>query len=596
MGRLPREREEEGSKGAAEREEGPSLDAVDMDDYEHVVDYDELTRLLGEPIDMGLDSLRQGRGDTQVAFAAPVADPLMSLSWILDGMGGDIDEKEDSLAARSLDRSVDDMFAFSPRFDLLPPSPSADVPSRSSAKDFDLDELRAFVNLPGDMERGQLVEAALASNRKMQEEMKSVIDILDEQLRANSRSLQQLKKIQDEARLHEQEETVEPGTARSDPYAAILNDPDAGLDEEQRKRYIELQERWRLRSMKPVKWTRKERRELARGVRQENQKLLLEQAMERNHRAITDLHTELERIKGIPEKELELNTQGIDFSWIAREFCPRRSPLECKLQWCNVDRPGLSLNKKWTPLELSQLKDLGGKLIGQDPDMDMGWDGVAARIGTNRPGFECAAEFQRRYHPHGSRGKWSEQEDAALRTAVQKYGDDNWARVATAIPGRSSYQCIHRWRKALAPHIKRGKWTPAEDKALIRAVQMHGVGAWQKTAGDVPGRTDVQCRERWTNVLDPEIKRGKFTAAEDDLLQRAVAEEGEGKWAAVAAAIPGRTDNQCWRRWKRLKLIKARQGQADVLDEDQDRDQDQDEIESGMEQGRARTKQKRRIK
>ena len=68
----------------------------------------------------------------------------------------------------------------------------------------------------------------------------------------------------------------------------------------------------------------------------------------------------------------------------------------------------------------------------------------------------------------------------------------------------------------------------------------------------VHGRTDAQCREKWTNVLDPDVRRAPWSPADDAALEAAVAAHGVGAWSKVAARVAGRTDNQCWRRWAEL--------------------------------------------
>jgi hypothetical protein len=47
---------------------------------------------------------------------------------------------------------------------------------------------------------------------------------------------------------------------------------------------------------------------------------------------------------------------------------------------------------------------------------------------------------------------------------------------------------------------------------------------WLEVAKRVDGRTAKQCRERWQNHLNPDLKMGPFTAAEDLLLETAVRE------------------------------------------------------------------------
>ena len=46
----------------------------------------------------------------------------------------------------------------------------------------------------------------------------------------------------------------------------------------------------------------------------------------------------------------------------------------------------------------------------------------------------------------------------------------------------------------------------------------------------LPGRIGKQCRERWHNHLNPDIKRGKWTEEEDDLIVKAHLDYGN-KWA-----------------------------------------------------------------
>ncbi|XP_014769661.2 uncharacterized protein LOC106868758 [Octopus bimaculoides] len=58
---------------------------------------------------------------------------------------------------------------------------------------------------------------------------------------------------------------------------------------------------------------------------------------------------------------------------------------------------------------------------------------------------------------------------------------------------------------------------------------------------------------RWVNCLDPGINSGPFTYEEDKLLLKYVQENGAGNWAAVAAHLPGRTDQLCSTQYYRLK-------------------------------------------
>ena len=66
---------------------------------------------------------------------------------------------------------------------------------------------------------------------------------------------------------------------------------------------------------------------------------------------------------------------------------------------------------------------------------------------------------------------------------------------------------------------------------------------WREVAKRVPARTDKQCRERYANVLDPELKLyTEWTPGEDALLLRAINEhtqpDGKIKYACCRSHEP----------------------------------------------------------
>ena len=120
-----------------------------------------------------------------------------------------------------------------------------------------------------------------------------------------------------------------------------------------------------------------------------------------------------------------------------------------------------------------------------------------------------------------SKGRWKSDEDALLRKTVNELGARNWKRVAEAFQGtRTDVQCLHRWNKVLRPGLLKGKWGKEEDKVVIDYVQKIGMEKvrWNQVAERLPGRLGKQCRERWYNHLNPDIKKGNWTQEEDDLL------------------------------------------------------------------------------
>ena len=258
-----------------------------------------------------------------------------------------------------------------------------------------------------------------------------------------------------------------------------------------------------------------------------------------------ELRARLDEIRHMNPRDLEGNIDGLDWEQIAKVFVPTRSAFECRQRWLNEDHPAIN-HGPWTKPEDEKLAELAKRHALHH------WDEIAREVGTNRTPFECLVRFQRQLNQTLLKSRWTEHEDEILTEAVRYFGEKNWQQVANCLEGRTGQQCLHRWQKTLNPRIRRGTWTPEEDEKLREAVALHGQHNWVKVAQHTPGRTDVQCRERWVNILDPELNTGPWTPEEDQQLMAKVAEIGPGKWALVAAVLDRRTDNQCWRRWKVL--------------------------------------------
>lgn len=109
---------------------------------------------------------------------------------------------------------------------------------------------------------------------------------------------------------------------------------------------------------------------------------------------------------------------------------------------------------------------------------------------------------------------------------------------------------------------KQGRWKTEEDARLLEIIPSLGTQSWVDIAKELvdamkehhgqdpkgPQRTCKQCRQRWTNFLDPTVRRAQWTKEEDEKILEMVKLYGH-KWSDISRQLNGRSEALVKNRW-----------------------------------------------
>ena len=102
---------------------------------------------------------------------------------------------------------------------------------------------------------------------------------------------------------------------------------------------------------------------------------------------------------------------------------------------------------------------------------------------------------------------WTDEEDEELRALVAEYGQKKWAFICTKMStGKGAKQCRRRWSNYLNNDLKQGGWSPEEDEILWNGHKQHG-NKWTVIAKMVGGRTDNAVKNRHAVLVKKEEDR-----------------------------------------------------------------------------------------
>lgn len=209
-----------------------------------------------------------------------------------------------------------------------------------------------------------------------------------------------------------------------------------------------------------------------------------------------------------------------------------------------------SLNKsEWSKSENQELQ----RIVKENSYQD--WKKIATQLNTNRSEFTvCVHYFSKLYNKY-KKAKFTPEEDQLILDLINEFRIGTyipWNEIERYFETRARHQLYHRYKYFLSQdHVKRGKFTEAEDILLVILVQRFGKN-FSKCVEYMPHRSMVQMKCRYNNNLKRQIKKGTFTVEDDKKIMEYVKKNGEKSWSNLTKDLK----RSCGQLRQRYKIIK----------------------------------------
>ncbi|XP_063791885.1 snRNA-activating protein complex subunit 4 [Pseudophryne corroboree] len=265
---------------------------------------------------------------------------------------------------------------------------------------------------------------------------------------------------------------------------------------------------------------------------------------------IQETEREIDDMNQLPEDAL-MGQRSDEHDWekISNiNFEGAQSSRRLRRVWQNYEHPHINKDP-WDEEEIQKLQKIA------ESHNFVNWEEIAQELGTERTAFQCLQRFQLS-NKEFKRKEFTKEEDEILTHFVQRMrvGDHiPYRKIAYFMEGRDPMQLVSRWSKSLDPSLTKGHWSKTEDEMLLKAVAKHGEKEWYKIRLEVPGRSDIQCRERYYKGLHKDVKKGKWSEEEREKLIALTEKYGVGHWTKISKELTQRNGAQCLSKWKHLR-------------------------------------------
>lgn len=257
--------------------------------------------------------------------------------------------------------------------------------------------------------------------------------------------------------------------------------------------------------------------------------------------ALLLLAVELDKNLGKIKSDEELDWDSIS------QKVPRATAVQCLQRYMILKEKGM-LDPQLTDLEPRRKRRKLGLDVGKESEHD---DNESEESASDVTIFQTVTISSDTADESKNSGSWTNDELQLLQKLVEQYRTSAplWNDIAANFRNRSAYDCLAKWQTISSNLAVKGKgsWTAKEDKILQEKRLIYG-RKWAKIASFLPGRHGKQCRERYVNHLNPELKKSEWTDDEEAVLI-AMRQVHGNRWANISKELPGRSDNDVKNHW-----------------------------------------------